>query len=162
MSKVRTIHLITFLYFLGALGFSFMHLVHAGHKLDLATSEAYSLPFFIDGLALIGIVLRSGSEFSKATRKLGLKVQITMGTISLAGNVFAAHNIGGMIYGVMIVTLYIFAEWLTGKVESVSVDQEREASERKAASIAKAQATRKRNATRKARENKVLEDMLKR
>jgi hypothetical protein len=151
MNKVTAIRIIVKLYFLGAVAGSFMHIITAAEKVGLSGWEAYSTPFMIDGLAVIGMVMR-GEEFSVQTRRLGLRVQAIMGALSLVANVYAAHSVGGVIYGVMLVTLFLAAEWLAGRLESVQVDRDREEAEDRAARAQKAAATRKRNAQKKARQ----------
>lgn len=159
MNKVSIVKWIVKAYFFAAIAASFTHLVTAAEKGGLAGWEMWSVPFLIDGIAIIGLIMR-GNEFSKATRKIGFRVQIGAGVLSLAGNVFAAHNIGGAVYGVAIVALFLLTEWLSDHMQSVDIDKAAEAAAKKAEAVAKAQATRKRNARRKATETRVLEDML--
>lgn len=163
MNKVKIVQAIVKLYFVGAFAGSFVHIISAAEKLGLSGWEAWSAPFMIDGLALIGMVLRS-DDFSQDTRKLGFRVQMAMGAFSLIANVYAAQNIGGVIYGVMIVALYITAEWITGRVESSQVDRDREAKLKRQEAAKKAAATRKSNArvakARKTREVNKLERMV--
>jgi hypothetical protein len=148
MNKVTVIKVIAKLYFAGALIGSFLHLIHAAQKGGLTGAEAYSVPFMIDGLALTALVMR-GSEFSTRTRRIGFRVFLFTGSMSLAGNVFAAHNIGGAVYGVAIVALFLGMEWLSDHIESAQAEADKlaatEAEAKKAASIAKAQATRQAN-----------------
>lgn len=148
MNKVSIAKLISRGYFLLALVVSFLHLVHAGFKGGL-TWESYLIPFMVDGIAVMGVMLR-GEEFAKRTRKIGFRTQIAAGMLSLAGNLFAAHNAGGMVLGAAVVVLFVFAEWLTDQIESAEAEAAREAAElataAKAAAIAKGQATRKANA----------------
>jgi hypothetical protein len=128
----------------------------------------------VDGIAIMGLTMRS-EDFATRTRRIGFRVQIVAGALSLAGNVYAAHNAGTAVFGVAVVALFIFSEWLSDQIESSVVEAARVATERaaaaKAASIAKAQATRRVNraakaakettAKRRARaEAKVLESML--
>lgn len=163
MNKVKIVQTIVKLYFVGALAGSFVHIISAAEKLGLSGWESWSTPFMIDGLALIGMVMRS-DDFSEATRKLGFRVQLVMGAFSLIANVYAAKNIGGVIYGVMIVALYIAAEWVSERLESSQVDRDREAAIKRSEAALKAAETRKRNArTAKAkntREIKKLERMV--
>lgn len=160
MNKVKIVQAIVKLYFVGALAGSFVHIISAAEKLGLSGWEAWSTPFMIDGLALIGMVLRS-EDFSAATRKLGFRVQMVMGAFSLIANVYAAKSIGGVIYGVMIVALYIAAEWITDRVESSQVDRDREQAIKRSEAALKAAETRKRNArtakAKRTREVKKLE-----
>lgn len=164
MNKVKIVQTIVKLYFVGALAGSFVHIISAATKLGLSGWESWSTPFMIDGLALIGMVLRS-DDFSEATRKLGFRVQMVMGAFSLIANVYAAKNIGGVIYGVMIVALYIAAEWITDRVESSQVDRDREMAVKRSEAALKAAETRKRNArsakSKRTREVNKLERLIK-
>lgn len=165
MNKVKIVSGIVKLYFVGALAGSFVHIIAASEKLGLSGWEAWSTPFMIDGLALIGMVMRS-KDFSAQTRKLGFRVQMVMGAFSLVANVYAAKNIGGVIYGVMIVALYIAAEWLTERMQSVQVDVDEANRLKRQEAAQKAVNTRKRNASaakaRATREVKKLEQMISR
>lgn len=161
MNKVKIVQTIVKLYFVGALAGSFVHIISAAEKLGLSGWEAWSTPFMIDGLALIGMVMRL-NDFSIATRTLGFRVQMVMGALSLVANVYAAKNIGGVIYGVLIVALYIASEGISERMESSQVDRDREAKIKRQEAAQKAAATRKRNATKKAREVKKLEQMISR
>lgn len=164
MNKVKIVQAIVKLYFVGALAGSFVHIISAAEKLGLSGWESWSTPFMIDGLALIGMVLRS-EDFSTATRKLGFRVQLIMGAFSLVANVYAAKSIGGVIYGIMIVALYIAAEWITDRIESAQVDRDREAAIKRSEAAQKAAETRKRNArtakAKRTREVNKLEKLIK-
>lgn len=164
MNKVKIVQAIVKLYFVGALAGSFVHIISAAEKLGLSGWEAWSTPFMIDGLALIGMVLRS-EDFSTATRKLGFRVQLIMGAFSLVANVYAAKSVGGVIYGIMIVALYIAAEWITDRIESAQVDRDRELAAKRSEAAQKAAETRKRNArtakAKRTREVNKLEKLIK-
>ena len=163
------------LYFLGALAGSFTHLVHAGTKGQLATWEAVSLPFMIDGLAIIGMIMRS-NKWATRTRKIGFRVQMGMGLVSFAGNAYAAHSVAGIMYGFGLVAGYVFAEWLSDQLVSADAESQalaiaeaeriaREAAElaeaKKQAAIAKGKATRARNQRTRKAQTKALESLLK-
>lgn len=122
MNKVTAIKLIVRIYFFAAIAGSFTHIIDAAAKTGLTGWEQYATPFMIDGLAIIGLIMR-GDEFSRRTRKLGLTTQIIMGTFSLIANVYAAKTIGGVMFGVAIVALFLAAEYLSDNIESVTVDQ---------------------------------------
>lgn len=146
--KVTVVRAITRLYFIAALTLSFMHLVHAGHKGGL-TWESWTVPFMIDGIAVIGLVMRS-HDFASRTRKIGFRVQCTAGVLSLAGNVYAAHNAGTAVFGVATVALFVFSEWLSDQIVSAEVETAAlaaaELAAKKAEAIRKGRATRARKA----------------
>jgi len=122
MNKVKMVKGITKLYFAGALTGSFIHIVIAAEKLGGSGVEAYATPFMIDGIAIIGMVMR-GEEFSTRTNKIGFRVQCVMGAMSLAMNVYAAHSLFGVLFGIAIVGLFVFAEWLKDQIEGREVDE---------------------------------------
>lgn len=140
------------LYFLGALVMSFNDIVIASHKVQLEGWRAYTSPFMIDGIAVIGMLMRT-EKWSKATRKLGLKVQITAGTLSLVCNVFAGSTTGERIQGFMIVALFLFSEWLSDRMETAQADVDRERQAKRATATEKAKATR---AANKAAEERIV------
>jgi len=144
MCKFSLVKAIVKLYFFGALAVSFTHIIEASHKLSLNGWQSWTTPFAIDGIAVIGMVMRS-EAFSTATRRLGFRVQVTAGALSLACNVFAGYTLGERIYGVLIVALFVFSEWLSDRIESREVEQAREQAEKRSVAAAKASATRKAN-----------------
>lgn len=160
MNKVKAVKGIAKIYFFGAIAISFVHLVTAAHKGGLTGYEAYTVPVMLDGIAIIGLVMR-GTEFSIATRKIGFRVQIGAGILSLLGNVFAAENLGGAVYGVAIVSLFLLAEWLSDKIESIEVDKAAEVLNKRQVAAQKAAATRKRNARQAKAVVKAAEQMIK-
>jgi hypothetical protein len=145
LNKVQAVRGITKLYFVAALAGSFTHIITAAHKTGLVGWEAWSTPFMIDGLAVIGMVMRS-EAFSQATRSTGLRVQAVMGLVSLVANVYAASTVGGVLYGVAVVALFLAAEWLTGQLAPASADQAAAVKAKRQAAAAKGAATRKANA----------------
>lgn len=165
--QIKIVQAIVKVYFVAAIAASFVHIIEAAHKIGLGGWEAWSTPFMIDGLAIVGMIMR-GASYSKATRKIGFRVQIAAGSISLIANVYAADNLGGRIYGVAIIVLFLTAEWLADKIESAEAEQARQASKdaaaKRSAAATKAAQTRKRNATAKSRkrkaQTKILEEMI--
>ncbi|MBW6432205.1 hypothetical protein KZ829_00395 [Actinoplanes hulinensis] len=142
--KYQVVKLIVKLYFFGALAVSFTHVIEASHKLDLHGWQAWTTPFAIDGIAVIGMVMR-GAAFSRDTRRLGFRVQVAAGLLSLACNVFAGSTVGERVYGVLIVALFVFSEWLSDRMQGREVDVERERVAKRAAAAEKAKATRAAN-----------------
>lgn len=154
-SKVQVVRAIVKIYFVAALAGSFSHIITAAHKTGLTGWEAWSTPFMIDGLAIIGMIMRSAS-FAKATQRTGLRVQAIMGLVSLVANVYAAHTVGGVIYGVALVVLFLAAEHLASHLQGAEVDQAAEQAAKRQAAARKGAATRKANTARKAQPRKGL------
>jgi hypothetical protein len=131
---------------------SFMHIVHTSAMLGL-TWERWTVPFLVDGFAGLGLIGRS-ARFAASTRRAGTVITIGSGLLSLACNVAAGSTIGGRIYGVLIVVVFVAAEWYGTKLVPAAVaptaDEiaaEALAAKRSAAAV-KAAATRKANAER--------------
>ena len=136
--------MIVYLFMLGAALISFTHIVDVSHTLGLGW-EAYTVPFFIDGFAVLGKIGRS-RRFAESTRSAGLKVMASAGLVSLAANVTAGDNLGQQLYGALVVAGFIAAEWYSVKLEAApptvdEVDDELRAKRRAAA--LKGAATRK-------------------
>jgi len=188
--KVRTIRNITKGYFVAALAGSFSHIVTSAYKMGAEHwYEAFATPLLIDGLAVIGMIMRS-EDFSKRTNKIGFVLQCVMGTFSLAMNVTAGWgNLFGVVFGIALVACFILAEWLKDNIEGREVDsreeQERQAeaarqaaqaivdaenarikaeadalATKKAVTQAKRKATIKRNKRTKAAQEAALESLL--
>jgi len=115
--KVKVVRAIVKLYFLGALTGSFIHIVTASHKLGGEGIEAWATPFMIDGVAIIGMIMRS-HDFSDRSNRIGFRVQCVMGAFSLTMNVYAAHSLFGVLFGIAIVALFVFVEWLHDQIEA--------------------------------------------
>jgi signal transduction histidine kinase len=73
------------------------------------------VPGFIDGLAMLGLLGRS-ARFAPSTQRAGLALMTGMGSLSLACNVYAGHNLGQRLYGVLVVTVFVVAEWYAMKL----------------------------------------------
>lgn len=141
-------------FMLGAAGVSFLHIVHTAEMLGLGI-EKWTVPFIIDGLAVLGLVGRSG-KFAEATQRAGLKLMAGAGALSLAANVAAGANAGQRIYGALIVAAFITAEWYGGKLSPApaAAPAERIVSEEQAGR--RSEAAKKAAATRAA--NKAVKD----
>ncbi len=144
MNKVSVIKAITKLYFAAAVAGSATHIIHAAGKTGLHGWEMYTTPLLIDGLAIIGLIMR-GDDFSKRNQTFGFRVQCIMGLLSLIANVYAAESAGGVMYGVAIVLMFIGAEWLSSNIESADVDKAAEVADKRKAAAAKGAATRAAN-----------------
>lgn len=176
MSKTFLVRFIVKAYFIAALAGSFTHIITAAERVGLHGWEATIVPFLIDGMFIIAMVLR-GDTYSTRTRMIGLRVQIVMGLLSLSANITATRSVGGVLLAVLLVGGMVFSEWLADPKQMRTAAQEdaeravaeaeriaREDAEaratRKAAGIAKAQATRRRKATTRKHQVAALESLL--
>lgn len=177
MSKTTLIWLIVKAYFIAALAGSFTHIITAAERVGLHGWEAAIVPFLIDGMFLIAMVLRS-ETYSTRTRRIGLRVQVGMGFLSLTANVTAATTLGGVILAVLLISGMVFAEWLgdaeqmktaaqaeaeaaVAEAERIAREDAQDRADRKAEGIRKAQATRRRKATTRKVQAAALEELLK-
>lgn len=151
MNKVSLIKTIARGYFATAITFSSFHLITSAEKLGGTGVEAYFTPVLVDGIAIMGLAMRS-EEFSTKTQKLGLITQVAAGALSLAGNLYAAHNLFGVLFGLLTVVLFLWTEFLSSNIESAEVDRAAEAA-RVAAEMEAAEAAKReeRNAKERAR-----------
>lgn len=92
------------------------HITHAAHMIGLDGYQAETLFVLIDIVALVGKVLTM-KYFAKSTRKIGLRLLIAAGTLSLACNVFAGNNFGERLYGAFIVILFILLEQVVTRIK---------------------------------------------
>jgi hypothetical protein len=168
-------------YFAAAMVGSFTHIIHAAHRTGLEGWEAGITPFLIDGMFIIAMVMRA-DEFSARTRRIGFRLQVVMGAMSLTANCYAATRLGGYVLAGLLVGGMVFGEWLVGQIESAEAEQARIAAEavtaeaeriaaeaaekreienakRRAARAAK-KATQARTARQRKAEEKVLEKMI--
>lgn len=136
------------LYMLGALAISFSHIIEAAHSTGLQGWQAFTTPFAIDGFAILGMIGRS-HRFAASTQRIGFRLQMGAGALSLICNIYAGHNLGERIYGALIVAGFVTAEWYAAKLAPAAVitaptAAEQLAAKRSAAAV-QAAATRKAN-----------------
>jgi len=138
-------------YMLGALAISFHHIIiTAAGLLGLTGWQAWTVPFAIDGFAVLGMIGRS-HRFAASTQRTGLRLQAAAGALSLACNVYAGHTLGERLYGALIVTAFVVAEWYAGKLRPAPVPPaEPTVSDRRSQAARKAAVTRKANVEAKA------------
>jgi hypothetical protein len=86
-----------------------------------------------------------GDAFASDTRRMGFRVQMIMACLQVALNVYAAHNMGGVIYGVAVVGLYVAAETLAKGLRTRETEQAEIVTQRRSQAAAKAAETRKVN-----------------
>lgn len=149
MRKLNWTYIVTVavvhLFMVGAAAISFSHIVDVSTTLGL-TWEAWTVPFFIDGLAILGKVGRS-DRFAPTTQRAGLGLMAGAGALSLAANVMAGDNLGQQLYGVLVVAGFVTTEWYSAKLKPAPPAQpERKLDPQVAAErAAKARATREAN-----------------
>jgi hypothetical protein len=133
------------------LALSVTHIYDLFHNvLGSATLTAAAMPLFIDGLQVIGKLMR-GESFASQTRTVGFRVQLLGALLSLAANVIAGHALGDKIAGVILVGGYILAEKLAETIRPVQADVQAIAKTRAAAkSATRSAAAQKAAATRAA------------
>lgn len=109
-----TVKAVVYGFMLGAAGISFSHIVKVGFDWGL-TWEAWTAPFFIDGLAVLGIIGRH-PRWDKEARDGAWWLIVPMGILSLACNVMAGNTIGQKVYGGLLVAGFGIAEWYASKL----------------------------------------------
>lgn len=92
------------------------HITHTAHTIGLGGYQAETLFILIDIVAIVGKVLTM-KYFAKSTRKIGLRLLVTAGTLSLACNVFAGSNLGERLYGAFIVVLFVGLEQVVTRIK---------------------------------------------
>ncbi|HET6212360.1 MAG TPA: hypothetical protein VFE14_05750 [Micromonosporaceae bacterium] len=135
------------MFMFGAAAVSFTHIIATSHALGLGV-EAWTVPFLVDGLAVLGLIGRS-ARFAASTQRAGLWFATGAGTLSLACNVYAGHNLGQRLYGVLVVAGFVATEWYASKLRPAPAAAESTTCKldpaEAAARAAKARATRARN-----------------
>ena len=112
--------LIVHTFLVGAAAVSFTHIVDVSERLGVHDWQAYTVPFLIDGIAILGKIGRS-RKFAEKTRRAGLVLMGLGGLVSLAANIEAGENIGQKAYGALLVGGFVLAEWYAGKLEAAPV-----------------------------------------
>lgn len=118
MSKPSTYTVVKSLVLIQAIGaavISFMHIVEVGQRYGLGW-QSWIAPFLIDGFAILGTIGRSAG-FAEATRRVGFRLMLGAGAVSLACNVLAGTNAGQRVFGVLVVAGFVTAEWYATKLE---------------------------------------------
>lgn len=104
-----------------AAGSSYSHQVHLlqrNHVGDLfgVIPSAWVVPATVDGLAIIGLMVRTDPDASVAAKRGALLPLILAGALSVAANVAEATNPVQFIVGIWTVLAYLMAEGLAGKI----------------------------------------------
>jgi hypothetical protein len=132
ITAYTVVALIVKLYLIGALMISFSHIVHASAMLGLTGWQAWTVPAFIDGFAILGMIGRtdgvaSRTEDPAAVRRFGFHLQLVAGSLSLAANVFAGATVGERAFGALVVTGFVVAEKYAEKLRASKVGADAEA-----------------------------------
>jgi hypothetical protein len=137
---------IVYTFMFGAAAISFGHIVDVSHTLGLGI-EAWTVPFFIDGIALLGKIGRL-SRFTHETQHAGLTLMVGAGVLSLTCNVMAGDNLGQQLYGVLVVAAFVTTEWYAKKLQPAPrtvIEVADEVKAKRHAAAVKGAATRKAN-----------------
>ena len=117
--RVKTaVIVVTTLIMVYALWVSRDHITHVAFLIGLSGYQAKTLFILIDLPALIGKVLNT-KYFAASTRKMGRKMTVGSGSLSLACNVVSGIFSGGLgpaAYGAFIVMMFV---WLEGVVTRI-------------------------------------------
>jgi len=105
---LTTINVVIWVFLIAAAAISFSHIVESGYHLGLA-KESWTAPMFIDGIAVVGKVSML-PRFSQAFRRSGFRLLMLGGSLSLAANVYAGHNLGQRMFGVLVVAGFMALE----------------------------------------------------
>lgn len=114
MNTYRIVKTLVLLQAVGAAAISFMHIVEVGQRYGLGW-QSWVAPFLIDGFAILGTIGRSAS-FAPATRRIGFRLMLGAGLVSLVCNVAAGTNVGQRAFGVLVVVGFVTAEWYASKL----------------------------------------------
>lgn len=166
--KLAGAQTVVYVFMIAAATVSAIDIVHLAEKYGVPAPVSWTAPVFIDGLAWLGKIGRS-RDFLPETRRAGLKLMALGGLLSLLANVTVGATIGLKVYGALVVTGFIIAEWYSAKLDAKPAEEEapapveltrgqkaaitRKANQAKAVNQARGQqaaATRKRNAEIKA------------
>jgi hypothetical protein len=112
---VTIARVVTLMFMIGTAAISFRHIVTVSVALGLGW-EAWTVPFLVDGIAVLGLAGR-GKRFAKSTQRAGLLLVTVGGALSLFCNVQAGHNVGQKAYGVLIVGGFILTEWFATRLQ---------------------------------------------
>jgi len=126
---------------------SYGNIVGLAHDLGVSSDHAWTTPLLIDGVALMGKLLRSRNLAATAHRA-GLRLMLFGGVLSLAANVLHGHTWGDRIYGALLVVGFIVVERASDHLAPAPVAKpvDPDLTAKRKAAAAKGAATRKRNA----------------
>lgn len=150
--KYKTIKAIAYVMFALGLGYSVFHIFDFFlTTLQSTLATALIVPAFIDGMQLVGRIMRS-KDLSAATRNRGKWFQGFGAIASLVANVVAGDSIGDRVGGAIIVIGYIAVEAAAESIRPASDDTAAERKAKAAADRAARKAKADADAARKARQ----------
>jgi len=121
--KLAGATIVVYTFMVAAAAISAFDIVHLAEKYGVPAPISYTAPLFIDGLAWLGKIGRS-KDFEESTRSAGLKLMAFGGLLSLAANVTVGETVGLKVYGALVVTGFIVAEWYSAKLEAKTAASE--------------------------------------
>lgn len=115
--KLAGATIVVYTFMIAAAAISAFDIIHLAEKYGVPAPISYTAPLFIDGLAWLGKIGRS-KDFSDETRAGGLKLMAFGGLLSLVANITVGETVGLKVYGALVVTGFIVAEWYSAKLEA--------------------------------------------
>lgn len=110
-----------------ALTISCAHQINLAHHYGVPSSQAWTAPVFVDGFMILGR-LGQFSRFDAATNRLGRAFMIVSALGSLAANILNGTTVGYRVFGALIVTGFIAAEFYATRMRpappKVSVEEQ--------------------------------------
>lgn len=117
-------------FMLMAAGISYSHIVQTSIRLGVADWQAYLVPAFVDGLAILGLIGRSDAmarqlaargctpEQIADIKRFGFRLQLAAGLVSLAANFYAGHTLGERLFGLLVVGGFVITEKYSEKLRA--------------------------------------------
>lgn len=115
MNAYTVIRSVVRFYLIGTLVISFTHIIHAAAMLGLVGWQAYTVPLFIDGFAVLALAGQSKAVLAHAedpegAKRFAFRLQLVAGGLSLIANVFAGATLGEKVFGGIVVAGFLVAE----------------------------------------------------
>jgi len=114
------IRIVVWVFMIGAALISTKHIVHTAQMLGLHDWQAYTVPAFVDGIAIVGKVSML-PRFAESFRRSGFKLLMFGGLLSLAANVAAGNNWGERGFGILVVAGFMLLESHATKADRTAV-----------------------------------------
>jgi hypothetical protein len=98
------------------------HIIDTAFKIGLVGGPAWTAPLLVDAVAAIGKIGRL-ERFKPETRRASLWLFAFGGLMSVTCNVYAGHNWGQRIHGVIVVVVMVWIESHVAKLRSPHAEQ---------------------------------------